>query len=92
MTAGAAVVSWIGRRSRVVSALCGATYVTASALTRFGIFEAGLASARDPKYIVIPQRERVAARQAGLAQAPQDAAQDHAVEEQHQPGEQRLHT
>jgi hypothetical protein len=91
MTAGAAVVSWIGRRSRVVSALCGATYVAASAITRFGVFEAGLASARDPKYVVIPQRERVAARQAGLLQAAQDAPQDHAVEEQHEPGEQHLH-
>jgi hypothetical protein len=63
LTAGAAVVSAIGRRSRVVSAACGATYVVASALTRFGVFEAGLASARDPKYTVIPQRERLRARQ-----------------------------
>jgi hypothetical protein len=92
MTAASAVVSWIGRRSRMVSALCGATYVAASAITRFGVFEAGLASARDPKYIVVPQRERVAARQAGLAQAAQDSAPDHAVEEQHEPGEQRLQT
>ena len=59
MTAGAAVVSTLGGRSRMVSALAGATYVTASVLTRFGIFEAGLASARDPKYTVVPQRERL---------------------------------
>ncbi len=64
MTAGAAVLSVLGGRSRVVSALCGATYVSASVLTRFGVFEAGLASARDPKYTVVPQRERLAARQA----------------------------
>jgi hypothetical protein len=32
--------------------------------TRFGIFEAGLASARDPKYTVVPQRERLRARMA----------------------------
>jgi hypothetical protein len=31
-------------------------------MTRFGIFEAGLASARDPKYTVVPQRERLAQR------------------------------
>jgi len=62
MTAGAAVLSALGGRSRVVSALCGATYVSASVLTRFGVFEAGLASARDPKYTVVPQRERLAAR------------------------------
>jgi formate-dependent nitrite reductase membrane component NrfD len=85
MTAGAAVVSAIGRRSRVVSALCGATYVVASALTRFGVFEAGLASARDPKYIVIPQRERIAARQAARAVPAEDGPEDHALEEQHQP-------
>jgi hypothetical protein len=51
-----------GRRSRLVSALAGATYVAASVTTRFGIFEAGLASARDPKYTVVPQRERLRAR------------------------------
>jgi hypothetical protein len=53
-----------GRRSRVLSAVAGATYVAASVTTRFGVFEAGLASARDPKYIVVPQRERLA-RQGG---------------------------
>jgi hypothetical protein len=52
-----------GRRSRVVSALAGATYVAASVTTRFGIFEAGLASARDPKYTVVPQRERLRRRE-----------------------------
>ena len=35
-----------------------------SALQRFGVFEAGVASTKDPKYVVVPQRERVAARQA----------------------------
>ena len=30
-----------------------------SACTRFGVFEAGQESARDPKYTVVPQRERV---------------------------------
>jgi hypothetical protein len=53
-----------GRRSRVLSAVAGATYVAASATMRFGVFEAGLASARDPKYTVVPQRERLA-RQGG---------------------------
>ncbi len=42
--------------------LAGAALVASSALTRFGIFEAGLASARDPKYTVRPQRERLAAK------------------------------
>jgi polysulfide reductase-like protein len=69
MTASAAVLSVVaGRRSRVLSALCGATFVTASVLTRFGIFEAGLASARDPKYTVVPQRERLRAREEARAE------------------------
>ena len=63
--AGATVLA--GRRSRVVSALAGATFVTASLLTRFGVFEAGRESARDPKYVVVPQRERLRQREAAQA-------------------------
>ena len=48
-----------GRRS--VALLSGAALLAGSALTRFGLFEAGMASARDPKYTVEPQRERLAA-------------------------------
>ena len=44
--------------SRAVSALSGAALVAASAMTRFGIFEAGMASARDPKYTIVAQRRR----------------------------------
>jgi DMSO reductase anchor subunit len=63
MTATAAVVTAVGgRRSRLVSRLAGATCVAASALTRFAIFEAGLVSVRDPKYVVVPQRERMERR------------------------------
>ena len=43
-----------------------------SLLTRFGVFDAGMASARDPKYTVIPQRERMAARQNGHASTVTD--------------------
>jgi hypothetical protein len=32
--------------------------MAASALTRFGVFEAGWASARDAKYTVGPERQR----------------------------------
>jgi hypothetical protein len=52
----------LGRRNRVVSALSGAALLGASAATRWGIFHAGLASAADPKYTVIPQRERLKTR------------------------------
>jgi hypothetical protein len=50
----------LGGRSRIVSALSGLSLLTASLLTRFGIFEGGVASAKDPKYTVLPQRERLA--------------------------------
>ena len=52
----------VGGRSRIVSALSGLALLAGSACTRFGIFEAGQASARDPKYTVVPQRERLSAR------------------------------
>jgi hypothetical protein len=48
----------------VVTALSGAALLGASAATRFGIFHAGMASARDPKYTVVPQRQRLAERAA----------------------------
>ncbi|MGV9213421.1 NrfD/PsrC family molybdoenzyme membrane anchor subunit [Micromonospora sp. RB23] len=52
----------LGRRSRAVGALSGAALLSASVATRFGIFYGGVASARDPRYTVVPQRERVNAR------------------------------
>lgn len=51
-----------GRRNRAISAAAGAALLVGSAGTRFAIFEAGQESARDPKYTVVPQRERVRAR------------------------------
>jgi hypothetical protein len=42
-----------------VSALSGAALLAGSAVTRFGVFEAGRASVRDPKYTVGPQRQRI---------------------------------
>jgi DMSO reductase anchor subunit len=52
------------RRSRVASALSGAALMAASACTRWGIFHAGMASARDPRYTVVPQRRRLDERAA----------------------------
>jgi hypothetical protein len=49
-------------RAGTGAALSGAALVTASALTRFCIFEAGRAAARDPKYTVGPQRDRLRER------------------------------
>jgi hypothetical protein len=59
LTVGGMVLSPFSRCSRVVSALAGGSYMAGSLLTRFGVFQAGLASAADPKYTVVPQRERV---------------------------------
>jgi len=56
--------------SRTAIKLAGAALLASSALTRFGIFEAGRLSARDPKYTVRPQRERLAAKAAGSVTDP----------------------
>ena len=65
---------WPGRcwraGSRTAIKLAGAALLASSALTRFGIFEAGRVSARDPKYTVRPQRERLAAKAAGSVTDP----------------------
>jgi len=49
-------------RSRAVAVASGAALAAGSWCTRFGVFEAGQASARDPKYTVVPQRQRLAPR------------------------------
>ncbi|MEU8801560.1 NrfD/PsrC family molybdoenzyme membrane anchor subunit [Spirillospora sp. NPDC048819] len=58
--AGAAGGVLLGGRSRAAAALSGAALLAGSACTRFGVFHAGIQSARDPKYTVVPQRERLA--------------------------------
>lgn len=62
-TACALGVAFLGRRRRAATALAGATLLAASAATRFGIFEAGRRSAGDPKYTIVPQRQRLAETQ-----------------------------
>lgn len=59
LTAAGALGALAGRRSRIVSALSAVALLAGSALTRFGVYEAGIASAEDPKYTVVPQRERL---------------------------------
>lgn len=53
----------LGRRHRVICGLSGAALLAASAATRWGVFHAGLDSAKDPKYTVVPQRQRLAGRE-----------------------------
>jgi hypothetical protein len=55
----------LGRRSRVAAVASGAALLAGSFYERIGLFRAGVASAKDPKYTVIPQRER-----AGRSQLP----------------------
>ncbi|WP_375502240.1 NrfD/PsrC family molybdoenzyme membrane anchor subunit [uncultured Jatrophihabitans sp.] len=56
---GATLTAVAGRRSRAVSLLAGTSILAGSACTRFGVFEAGQESARDPKYTIVPQRARL---------------------------------
>lgn len=58
-TAAGTLAAMFARRSKLAAWASGAALLCGSALTRFGIFEAGLQSASDPKYTVGPQRERV---------------------------------
>jgi formate-dependent nitrite reductase membrane component NrfD len=64
---GAVGAALLGGRSRTAAALSGAALLAGSACTRFGVFEAGQESARDPKYTVVPQRERIDARKGAPA-------------------------
>ena len=67
--AGALGAALLGGRSRVAAGVSGLMLMAGSACTRFGVFEAGQESARDPKYTVIPQRERLDKRRAAEAAA-----------------------
>jgi formate-dependent nitrite reductase membrane component NrfD len=51
-------------RHRAIGVASGLALLASSALTRFGIFEAGIHSAKDPKYTIEPQKRRLAARRA----------------------------
>jgi formate-dependent nitrite reductase membrane component NrfD len=62
LTAAGALGSVVASRSRVAAAVSGAALLAGSACLRFGIFHAGQQSAHDPKYTVVPQRERLDAR------------------------------
>ena len=59
---GAALLAGPGRRSRVAAAAGGALVLAGEVALRWSVFKAGFQSARDPKYTVIPQRERVRGR------------------------------
>jgi len=56
---GAALLATSGRRSRLAAAAGGALVLTGEVALRWSVFKAGFQSARDPKYTVVPQRERL---------------------------------
>ncbi|WP_290057303.1 NrfD/PsrC family molybdoenzyme membrane anchor subunit [Amycolatopsis solani] len=58
LTAAGLLGALAGHRSRALSVAAGAALFAGSALQRFGVFEAGVASTKDPKYVVVPQRQR----------------------------------
>ncbi len=59
LTAVGAGLSLLGRRGRLATAAAGAAYLAAGLCTRFGVYDAGVAAAKDPKYVVVPQRARM---------------------------------
>jgi hypothetical protein len=58
------IATLLGGRRRGVAAAAGLALMAASGLTRFGVYEAGIRSARDPRYTIEPQKRRLAARRA----------------------------
>ncbi|MQY36410.1 hypothetical protein SRB17_44110 [Streptomyces sp. RB17] len=62
LTAGGAALAVVCGRDRRLALTAGAALLTGSAALRFGVFHAGVASAEDPKYTVVPQRERLERR------------------------------
>ncbi|MGW2647325.1 NrfD/PsrC family molybdoenzyme membrane anchor subunit [Streptomyces sp. NPDC001393] len=62
LTAGGAALAPFCGRDRRLAVAAGAALLTGSAALRFGVFHAGVASAEDPKYTIVPQRERLAGR------------------------------
>ncbi|WP_146903186.1 NrfD/PsrC family molybdoenzyme membrane anchor subunit [Cellulomonas aerilata] len=59
LTAAGGAASLFAGRSRTAAVVSGVALLAGSACTRFGVFEAGQESAKDPKYTVVPQRERL---------------------------------
>lgn len=67
LTAAGALCALPATRSRTATAFAGTALLAASACTRLAVFHAGRASAQDPKYTVVPQRERLEQRRRDAA-------------------------
>jgi formate-dependent nitrite reductase membrane component NrfD len=55
---GAGLLALGGKRSRLAAAAGGALVLAGEVALRWSVFKAGFQSARDPKYTIVPQRER----------------------------------
>lgn len=64
LTATGVAGAVLGGGNRVLRTISGGCLLAASLATRFGIFEGGVESTKDPKYVVVPQRELMARREA----------------------------
>ena len=60
--AGAGLLAWRGKQSRAAAATGGALILAGELALRWSVFKAGFQSARDPKYTVLPQKERLRQR------------------------------
>jgi len=69
VAAGAGLLAARGRRSRAAAVAGGALVAAGELALRWSVFKAGFQSARDPRYTVIPQKERAAKRRAALPAA-----------------------
>jgi hypothetical protein len=58
-TAGLVGTALLAGRSRLAAVASGLALLAGSVYQRFGTFEAGVASTKDPRYVVVPQRERL---------------------------------
>jgi anaerobic selenocysteine-containing dehydrogenase len=56
---GAAVMELAGRKRRLAAVAGGELVLAGAATERWAVFKAGFQSARDPKYTVLPQRDRL---------------------------------
>lgn len=70
LTVGGGLLAVVAGRSRVLTGLCGLALTAGALFTRFGVLEAGRASAADPKYTVVPQRRRLDAGNPASVPAP----------------------
>jgi len=72
VAAGAGLLAARGRRSRAAAIGGGALVAAGELALRWSVYKAGFQSARDPRYTVVPQKERLARR--SVTSAPSSPA------------------